>query len=241
MKIIDQTTGKRLVDETKQTNTLLNKIDPIKRNVEKGLEDEEDSPMDPPNAYDKTVIVPGVDVNNLSTLLNQFIEEHKQLTEVVSEFEKALLDMMQEKFFITKEINDSFNRFFVYFDEHIVPHNKREERYLFPQLHRKLIESGEHTPNDKLTTAVDLMEDDHVKFIQLASLTFNMLGLAMRLPDMQSRAMTFDLAYHNGKELVELIKLHVFREDNTLFPLAQKLFTEEELEIIMQEAEAVHA
>jgi hemerythrin-like domain-containing protein len=58
---------------------------------------------------------------------------------------------------------------------------------------------------------------------------------------MQSRAITFDLAYHNGKELVELIKLHVFREDNTLFPLAQKLFTEEELENIFQEIESIHA
>ena len=55
------------------------------------------------------------------------------------------------------------------------------------------------------------------------------MGLASRLPDNHSRAITFDLAYHNGKELIELLRLHIFREDNTIFPLTQKLLSEEEL------------
>ena len=73
------------------------------------------------------------------------------------------------------------------------------------------------------------MEDDHVKFIQLGTLTFNMLGLASRLGDQRSRAITYDLACHSGTELVELLKLHIFREDNIIFPLAQKYLSEQEL------------
>jgi hemerythrin-like domain-containing protein len=41
-----------------------------------------------------------------------------------------------------------------------------------------------------------------------------------------------DVAVNNGLELVELIKLHIFREDHTLFPLAQRLLSPEELAAI---------
>jgi hemerythrin-like domain-containing protein len=93
-----------------------------------------------------------------------------------------------------------------------------------------MLESGEHsTSKENPHTPVDLMEDDHIKLIQLATLSFNLLGLAMRLKDQADIAVTFDLAYNNGKELVELLKLHIYREDNTLFPLAQKLLTKQEL------------
>ena len=95
-------------------------------------------------------------------------------------------------------------------------------------LHERLIESGEHGNGETPETAVDLMEDDHNKFIQLATLSFNMLGLGSRLRDIESRGVTFDLAYNSGRELVELLRLHIFREDETLFPLAQQLLTEED-------------
>ena len=61
-----------------------------------------------------------------------------------------------------------------------------------------------------------------------------MLGLASRLPDNRSRGITFDLAYHNGKELIELLRLHIFREDNTIFPIAQELLTEEEMNLFYE-------
>ena len=39
-----------------------------------------------------------------------------------------------------------------------------------------------------------MMEDDHIKFIQLGTLTFNLLGLATRLQDDRSRIFTYDVA-----------------------------------------------
>ncbi|MCK5467412.1 MAG: hypothetical protein KAI99_02855, partial [Cyclobacteriaceae bacterium] len=70
---------------------------------------------------------------------------------------------------------------------------------------------------------------------QLASLTFNILGLAARLPDNHSRMLTFDVAYNSGIELVELLRLHIYREDNILFPLAQKLLTKTEFSKIEEQ------
>jgi hypothetical protein len=44
--------------------------------------------------------------------------------------------------------------------------------------------------------------------------------------------MTFDLAFNTGRELSEMIRLHVFREDETLFPLSQGLLTKHDFEVI---------
>ena len=97
-------------------------------------------------------------------------------------------------------------------------------------LHKRLIESGEHGEGANPTTAVDMMEDDHIKFIQLGALAFNMLGLAARLPDPNSRRFTYDVAYDNSRELIEMLRLHIFREDSVLFPLAHGLITFEEMD-----------
>ena len=236
MKIIDKKTGSRVGTDAKEIAKKLKKDDPLQREAYKGDELGENSPMDPPDAYDEDATnVDGIKYEDLTTSLKGMIDEHNEVTVEAEKFEKALGEFHESSYLFTQDINEKFNAFFRYFDDHILPHNRKEERHLFPALHKKLIESGEHSPNKEKETAVDLMEDDHVKFIQLAALTFNLLGLASRLPDNNSRAITFDLAYHNGKELVELLRLHIFREDNTIFPLTQKLFSEEEIEKLNEE------
>ncbi len=236
MKIIDTKTGARLDEEGKAIIKNLKETDPLQRNVFKDDELGENSPMDPPDAYDKeAMMIEGIEYDDLDSSLKNMINEHNELVEQADKFEGALGEFHESSYLFTQDINEKFNAFFQYFDNHILPHNRKEERHLFPILRKKLIESGEHSPGAEKSTAVDLMEDDHVKFIQLASLTFNLLGLASRLPDNHSRAVTFDLAYHNGKELVELLRLHIVREDNTIFPLTQKLLSEEELELVRTE------
>ena len=117
----------------------------------------------------------------------------------------------------------------------MLAHNNKEEKVLFPILHKKLLEAGEHSVGAVPMTAIDVMEDDHVKFIQLGALSFNLLGLATRLKDEASRIFVLDTAYENARELVELLKLHIYREDYTLFPLAQKYLSKEEFESIEKE------
>ncbi len=233
MKIIDRNTGKRVMESGKGENNDLKKTDPITRLVEKGIEAEtETSPMDPPEAYDENYTVSDVDTKNFQQNLQSLINEHKEVTVELEKFESSLISFREGGFQMTQEISDSFSSFFDFFDNHIVVHNRKEERHLFPILHQRMIDSGEHSKEPIPKTAVDLMEDDHIKFIQLATLTMNLLGLAYRLPDKNSRALTLDLAYHNGIELIELLRLHIFREDKTLFPLAQKLLSPEELDLI---------
>lgn len=231
MKIIDKETGARLRDAKK--------TDPVKANAEKDemTIEAELSPMDPPDAYSDLAQLSDENAP-LDSVLNVFVDEHKELTKVIDSFEKALSKFKLAQYKIDDEVNSSFKQFFDFFDNHLLPHNRMEEKVLFPVLDKALLANDEHGSGDKPYTAVDIMEDDHIKFVQLGTLTFNLLGLAPRYRDEQARMFTYDVAYNNAKELVELLKLHIFREDNTLFPLAQKFLTKEELKAIKQEMDS---
>jgi len=233
MKIIDKKSGKRVGadPDAKSINKKLKEEDPILRNADKDENLEEYSAMDPPDAYDKARAI-GADYDAMHPFIQGLMDEHKELIDEVAKFEKAMIEFKESGFMFTRVASDAFNSFFKYFDNHIVPHNEKEERHFFRMLHDRLIESGEHGNGAEPETAVDLMEDDHNKFIQLATLSFNLLGLGSRLRDLESKGITFDLAYNNGKELAELLRLHIFREDETLFPLAQELLTDEDFETL---------
>ncbi len=212
----------------------LSKTDPVKRNVDKGLEQIEHTPMDPPSAYEQ----PGkmkVDFESMDKPLQTFVEEHKVAVQHIEEFEKALVQFKTSGYKVDQKVNEIFGNFFKYFDSELLPHNQKEEKTLFPLLSKRLIAAGEHSTGETKLTAIDVMEDDHVKFIQLGALAFNFLGLATRIKDEGSRMFILDTAYETARELIELLKLHIYREDYTLFPLAQKYLTKEEFETIESE------
>lgn len=211
-------------------------VDPVTKQQEKGLEQQEDSPMDPPVAYSESTVT-GEQADVVSEPVKIFMDEHKEVMKAIEEFEKGIIAYKTNGYKLNKEINDSFGKFFKCLDDEILPHNRKEEKVLFPVLHKKLVAAGEHSRSAKPVTAVDVMEDDHVKFIQLGALAFNLLGLATRIVDERSKFFVLDTAYETSRELIELLKLHIYREDVTLFPLAQKYISKEEFEILQKEME----
>lgn len=204
------------------------KNDPIKRNVEKGLEQVEHTPMDPPSAYEQPGKVDDLS-NTQDKAIQVFMDEHQLAMKHLQNFEQALVQFKTNGYKVDDKINEIFAQFFKYFDAELLPHNSKEEKTLFPVLKKRLIEAGEHSTGENKITAIDIMEDDHVKFIQLGTLSFNLLGLATRIKDETSKLFILDTAYETARELIELLKLHIYREDHTLFPLAQKYLSKEEL------------
>jgi iron-sulfur cluster repair protein YtfE (RIC family) len=229
MQIIDPVTKKRLDRPDAATAKHLKLVDPVQREVAKELNASEHSPMDPPDAYGGAVIEE-VEYADLHPLMQRYMDEHRRAEEVIARFEQAMAGYKQSRYKPDQEVNEALHVFFEFFDDKLLDHNRREERELFPVLHAKLLAQGEHGTGTVPRTAIDLMEDDHVKFIQLGALTFNLLGLAARLPDARSALFTFDAAYETSRELTETIRLHIYREDNILFPLAHKLLSKEELD-----------
>lgn len=209
------------------SNNNIQHNDPIKRFVEKESGPEM-SPMDPPDAYNPLNINP-LPYEKMHPFLQKLIDEHKVFTDVLVKFETALVTWRKNAWNFTPEIDMGLKQFFVYFDEHVALHNQKEEQKLFPLLHKKLVERGEHNSQNSSVTGINTMEDEHNKVMQAAAIAFNFLGLGSRLPDAQSRQMTYQAAFDQGLAIIETMKLHIFREENILFPQAMQYFSEQEL------------
>ena len=207
----------------------MNTDDQIKRFVEKDTDIEEMSPMDPPEAFAPSTVEP-VAYEDMHPLLQKLMDEHKVFVKVLDNFESALTEWKQNKWIFNDSINKNFKELFSFLDNNTPEHNKKEEKQLFPLLHKKLLETGEHSTGDIPKTGVDIMEAEHIQIAQLGALCLNFLGLGSRMQDKTSRELTFEYAYSQGKEIVEIMRLHIYREDETLFPLAMKLISKDEFE-----------
>lgn len=204
--------------------------DYIKRFVEKDAgEDPVYSPMAPPEAYQPQG-VEAVPYDELHIAFRMMIDEHQATRDKLDEFEKTLLEIRQEG--ISKGRSSSLGSFFRFLDNNIVPHNLKEERILFPYIHDRMIENGECGIGPTPETAIDLLEHDHIKMMEMATLTFSLMGISSRLTDVVSHALLMDTAIEQGLALIELLRLHIFREENVAFPMAHKYLTDGDYEEI---------
>lgn len=199
----------------------MNKVGPIIPNAEK-MEGDALSPMDPPDALSPPSL-DAVDKETLHPFLKDLMSEHQNLVAQLDQFEKAIVQIMEEG--ITQAINKTIRDFFEFFDQEFLLHNQKEESLLFPVLQDKLRESAKPAGHET-KTPVDILLADHVEASQLAAVSFNLFGLVTKLEDKKSKLVVLDLAIEQGKALVELMRVHIFREDNIVFPLAQKKLTE---------------
>jgi hemerythrin-like domain-containing protein len=199
----------------------LHKTDPLKRSAEKQTEAPEYSPMDPPDAYAPPGI-DAVDYEAMPNFLQGLVDEHKSFEEPLKSFENALGWLRKNGLKPEKAVDEALRLFFTFLDDQMVGHHMKEEKILFPVLQERLLEKGEHGAGDPPRTTVDILEDDHAKVMQLAAVTFNFLGLAARLPDASSRAIVLDAALEQGTALIEMMRLHMFREDHVVFATAAK-------------------
>ena len=214
-------------------NTIFNDSDSIRRNVEKDTNGQpEYSPMDPPDAYKPPSIKP-FEYEELSAMLRHLTDEHKIILTELQKFETTLLEIRKEG--ISQERNKNLSVFFKFIDDFIVLHNLKEERVLFPLLHDRLLDVGEKSTGSIPETAVDMLENDHIKIMQLTTLAFSLMGVASRLTDPVSRAVLVDMAIEQGNSLVELLRLHIFREDNVVYTLANKHLSVKEFAAMEQQ------
>ena len=207
---------------------VLRRLDPVKRQPLHGLTALEGlSPMDPPDAYAPPSITP-VAVADMHPFLQRQMQEHVPFLAEVEAFEDTLLTIQKNGY--TRETDGQLRHFLNFFDAEFIIHHRREETALFPLLRLRLLAAGEHASGDDPQTPVDVMQDEHIKAIQLAAVILNFLGLAFRFPDQQTRLIVLDAALEQARFLVELLRLHIFREDQVVFQLAHQLITPAEFD-----------
>ncbi len=157
---------------------------------------------------------------DMHPFLQELIDEHHVYTKELNAFEEAIAMIESGK--VDKDIEERLRQFFSYFDEQIVSYDQEGEKYLFARISKKMTE-------DENANIMGSLETDHIKSIQMAAIAFNMLALFSRISDEKSRFIILDVALKQAKELLELLRVHIYREDTMIFPYAQRNFTNEEL------------
>ncbi len=201
--------------------------------VEKDCDDEGLSPMSPPDAY----APPGDDLHvpyeEMHPLLRELRDEHEEAIAELDTVEATLKRMQDDG--PDADANRALGRFFAFMETVVFPHNRREERVLFPLAAQRLRESGEHSRGPAPTTGIDVLQAAHVLLIQLTAVMQDLFGIAGRLPDEDSQHVVIDAGIRRGLELVEVLRLHIFREDAVVFSLAHKLISTEEFDRLAEE------
>lgn len=211
---------------------LLQEIDPLKAQSEVSAFDRgaDISPMDPPEAYDpparKKIARPA-----MNPFVADLFDEHVVFKAHLQAF-KLALEELRAAGSMGPSHGAVIKNFFSFFGDTFIEHNRNEERFLFPILREKLILSGEHGPGKSPMTGIDVLENEHIEALQLATISLKYFELYGRLPDEKSQEIVFQLGINHGLELVELMDLHIFREDEIIFGLAHELLNEQELEAL---------
>lgn len=202
--------------------------DPVHRQPDHGASHGALSPMDPPQAYQP----PGVETipeGGLHPFLGRLGGEHARLGEALDRVESVLQKVKTDGF--NEESDREVMRFLETFDRDFVPHSREEEAVLFPLLHDRLIADGEHSKGgETVTTPVDIMRKEHQDAAQLAAVALNFIRLGLTLRDEASALTVVKAGLHAMDNLVELLRLHMFREDNIVFASAQRLLSKAELD-----------
>ncbi len=158
--------------------------DLLKRMVEKQTDQEELSPMDPPDAY----APPALEVipyEEMHPFLQGLRDEHEVFVEKLDAFEKALLRIQESG--LEKGVEGRLREFYWFFDNEIIKHSQNEDKTLFPLLHQRLIEKGEHSQGPDTTTVVNVLEDDHLEAVQLAAISLISSGSPCAYPILNPR------------------------------------------------------
>lgn len=217
------------------SETSSNQKDKIKRIVEKSAQDEGYSPMSPPDYYNAPAKITELPYEQLPQSIKTLINQHKDALNHISNIENILIKFKEDGYNYNSEYSSAFKTFFEFFDNTLIPHHQNEDKFLFPLLKKHLINKGEHSKymkNNEYETPIDVMEDDHLKMLQVGSLIFNLLGIFVRIPDPTSRVIIADIVFNKFMELIDLLRIHIYQEENILFPQAVEFLSQEELDQI---------
>ncbi len=184
------------------------------------------SPYSPPDAYNPPKMDDDIPYNEMNPFLQTLKNEHDAFTTKLTEFEETLA--MMEDGQVDRKIDQRLQDFFEYFDEEIRAHNLKEEKVLFPLVSEKMNEDGDHSKGIEEFNAIDVLEDEHSKFIQMAAVVFNLFALFSRIPDERSRIIILDAAISEARAMVELLKIHIFREDTIIFTYVHRNFSDDD-------------
>lgn len=199
----------------------LNRVDPLKKQEFVSNEDRGDlSPLTPPEADHPPSSVK-VPYEQMHGYIRHYMDEHSAIIRILDLFETDLKHLSETKK-IDQRLQKNISLFFEIFLNEFIPHNQREEREFFPLLEKCFLEIGEHSNTSKPVTPIDIMYKEHVEALLLAIESQSYWRVLEFLKEESDRTKVLASFLKKSFALIEVMRLHIFREDDVVFSLAQK-------------------
>lgn len=213
----------------------LQKIDPVKKQGEVSASDRgsQYSPLSPPDALTPPSKVK-VKYAELHPYLKGLVDEHNSLKEAMEAFALTLADLGATKNVVGKNHNE-VKKFFNFFMIEFILHNQKEENVLFPVLARRFLEVGEHSKTTPPITPIDVLKNEHREATQVgieARCTWEMI---QQIFDPSSQTILLGNFLRKANTLLEMMRLHIFREDDIVFSLAQRHLSQKQLDEMLED------
>lgn len=211
----------------------LQKIDPVKKQGEVSTSDRGASlsPMGPPEAHSPPGSVK-VEYSDFHPYLRIYVDEHIELKAKMDEFQKILRDLSLGEN-LSAETDRKVRSFYKEFFKDFLVHNRREEEVLFPILAARFLEIGEHSRTNRPITPINIMEDEHQEAFKVATEAVCVWDLLAHIFDATSRAVILKTFIRKSNTLLEMMRLHIYREDEIIFSLAQRHLSREVLDQLL--------
>jgi DUF438 domain-containing protein len=114
--------------------------DRLKKFAGKASNEEALSPMEPPEAFAQSTVEP-VAYEDMHPFLQKLMDEHKAFVKVLDNFEAAMDEWKRNNWKFNESINRNFKGLFSFLDNSTPVHNKKEEKQLFPILHKNFLKT----------------------------------------------------------------------------------------------------
>lgn len=215
----------------------LQKNDPIKRQTEVSANDRgtECSPMSPPEAYNPPSSIK-VDYEKCHEAIKHLIDEHQVLKKILTSFE-SMLKLVKANSAASYQLKDEINKTLENFKQDFGDHNKKEEKHLFPILASRFLEIGEHSKTKRPITPINVLENEHTEATQLIHEIQYIWAVVFKIKDPPTLNLFLKDFLIKSFKLIEITRLHIFREDDIVFSLAQKNLSKNELDTILKKLE----
>ena len=141
------------------------------------------------------------------------VDEHKIVLARLMAFETAL------DAFDLEQIHATIR----FFDEQVVLHRRKEEEVLFPAMKKHL-----GTEDGPIQCMLAEHQDEQEKIRKIRSLLEGNPGPTSRSAIVKA-----------GRYILDLLRIHIVKEDNIVFPLAESVLTDEEKKEVLARMKAI--
>ena len=158
--------------------------------------------------------------------IEKLIECHDHILTQLSLFNQSLNAIEQQGMVGFLSERENMKKTFEFIDTSIVLHTRDEEEGLFPKLRPKL--EAELPGGGGGKTPVDIMESEHRIVEEVISRVKSLASMIEKNPHESETALLLDEFLQKGRWIVQAYQGHIWKENNVLFPMAERLLSGED-------------